>query len=138
MWRYGLTIARFNAVLRVQNFAIALCGDNEEEDDFGIPHTKASNWHIDHDHTCCGPGSSCGNCVRGLLCRQCNMEYLPAYERLPAHMRDSALFNTYLTDPPAQRPEAEVIKGRDNMYLPTSHAFLMDRKFADALEAAAG
>lgn len=138
MWRYGLTIARYNAILRSQDFACALCGDNEEEDDFGIPHAKMSHWHIDHDHACCGPGSSCGKCVRGLLCRKCNMEYLPAYERLPMHMRDSPLFNTYLAAPPAQQSAAQVIPGRDNMYLPTSHAFLMDRKFADGLESVAG
>jgi hypothetical protein len=66
------------------------------------------------------------------------MEYLPAYERLPMHMRDSPLFNTYLAAPPAQQSAAQVIQGRDNMYLPTSHAFLMDRKFADGLESVAG
>ncbi|MFD5161791.1 hypothetical protein ACFWMJ_27540 [Streptomyces hawaiiensis] len=66
------------------------------------------------------------------------MEYLPAYERLPAPMRDSPLFNAYLTAPPAQQTAAQVIKGRDDMYLPTSHAFLMDRKLADGLKSAAG
>ena len=27
---------------------------------------------VDHDHTCCNSAFSCGKCVRGVLCSQCN------------------------------------------------------------------
>lgn len=29
--------------------------------------------HVDHDHRCCPRLKSCGRCIRGLLCRACNI-----------------------------------------------------------------
>lgn len=28
--------------------------------------------HIDHDHLCCSESWSCGKCIRGVLCSNCN------------------------------------------------------------------
>jgi hypothetical protein len=35
--------------------------------------TAASKWHVDHDHACCPSIYTCGKCIRGILCRDCNV-----------------------------------------------------------------
>lgn len=53
---------------------------------------------VDHDHSCCPGPTSCGKCVRGLLCRNCNRDVL-------GHLKDDveALQRAidYLRRPPA-------------------------------------
>ncbi len=40
----------------------------------GICGTETSDYHIDHDHSCCSKGDrSCAACFRGFLCRLCNL-----------------------------------------------------------------
>ncbi|MDT0449938.1 endonuclease domain-containing protein [Streptomyces hesseae] len=128
VWNYGLSIAGYNAIFRVQEFRCALCGECEPEALSGTERT----WHIDHDHRCCTIKTGSKRCcVRGILCPECNVKRLPAYERLPEQMRDSPLFNGYLLNPPARRPEAEVIVGRDDRYMPGPGAMEWDT-IADA------
>ena len=63
--KYGLTPERLAAMLEEQGGRCAICRAAD-------PGGRGS-WHIDHDHSCCPGGRSCGKCVRSLLCSQCNV-----------------------------------------------------------------
>ncbi|WP_409469557.1 endonuclease domain-containing protein [Streptomyces sp. HC307] len=73
----------------------------------GVANSGQRAMDIDHDHACCPGRRSCGGCVRGLLCSNCNFHALGWYEALPAELRTFDLLNTYLADPPAERLRAE-------------------------------
>src|SRR5574343_1913433 len=62
--RYGVTRERYEALLDEQGGRCAICRTDS-------PGAKA--WKIDHDHACCPGNTSCGSCVRGLLCNRCNV-----------------------------------------------------------------
>lgn len=53
---YKLTAEQYAAMMRQP---CAICGYRE-------------NLNIDHDHSCCPGKRSCGKCVRGVLCLNCN------------------------------------------------------------------
>ena len=69
--RFGITRAQWMRMLADQGGQCAMC---ETSDPGG-----SGTWHTDHDHSCCSGRTSCGNCVRGLLCVACN-KYLGLYE----------------------------------------------------------
>lgn len=60
---YGITAERFAEMLADQRGLCPICTT-------GDPGPRG--WFIDHDHQCCAGIGSCGNCVRGLLCADCN------------------------------------------------------------------
>lgn len=56
---YGITRGEYEAMLSDQGGTCAIC-------------PRTDNLVVDHDHNCCPGKRSCGDCVRGLLCGQCN------------------------------------------------------------------
>lgn len=62
--RYGITIEHYDALLSEQGHACAICKKSRSEFN--------RNFAVDHNHVCCPGTNSCGKCVRGLLCTNCN------------------------------------------------------------------
>lgn len=60
--RYGLSPGAYDGMLAAQGGACGMCRK---------PSSK--RLHVDHDHQCCPGVTSCGQCVRGLLCQACNV-----------------------------------------------------------------
>jgi hypothetical protein len=64
--KYGISYDEYLNILKNQNNSCAICKINFD--------TIKENPHVDHNHLCCStPIESCGKCVRGVLCRRCNM-----------------------------------------------------------------
>jgi hypothetical protein len=62
-YTFGLSIEEVDSLIEAQGNACKLCrGDLGE------------SWQVDHDHACCPSKiKTCGKCVRGVLCRRCNI-----------------------------------------------------------------
>lgn len=65
--RHGLTKKSFAELLEAQGGKCANPGCD------AIEAGGRGEWHIDHDHSCCAKKWSCGKCIRGLLCHNCNI-----------------------------------------------------------------
>lgn len=61
---YGMTRARYDSMMESQGGGCAVCG---------CVNPNGRELAVDHDHGCCPGKGSCGQCVRGLLCSNCNM-----------------------------------------------------------------
>lgn len=59
---YNMDDNDFNTLYQSQNGSCAICKVKHEP----------KSLVIDHNHSCCSKSFTCGECVRGLLCRNCN------------------------------------------------------------------
>ena len=62
--KFGMTVEQLISLYFKQNHRCAICKQKC---------ATYENLSVDHDHKCCPEkGKSCGKCVRGLLCANCN------------------------------------------------------------------
>lgn len=59
---FGLARDKYDALLQKQGGGCAICGTA----------TQKRLLAVDHDHSCCPGERTCGKCIRGLLCDNCN------------------------------------------------------------------
>jgi hypothetical protein len=77
--RYRVSWQSFENALILQKGTCGICGTG----------VSASRLCVDHDHACCSGEKSCGQCVRGLLCRPCNLRLANLESFLPEITIDS-------------------------------------------------
>ena len=63
-YRYGMTLDDLVKRLADQGDKCSICGTTLS--------IIGGEYRVDHDHSCCPGERSCGKCIRGLLCGNCN------------------------------------------------------------------
>ena len=57
---YGMTLDQWTNILTSQGGFCKICSRDSKR------------FVVDHDHSCCSGKISCGNCIRGIICENCN------------------------------------------------------------------
>ena len=79
--RFGLTKERYEQMWLAQGNKCAGCLKEFEQ---------LSDIRVDHDHACCPGVNSCGKCVRGMVCHNCNVIMGLAHDNLEVLQRLAA------------------------------------------------
>jgi hypothetical protein len=59
---YKMTLEQYNEIIATQENKCPICFEEMKQP------------HVDHDHACCPEQhKTCGNCVRGIICHNCNL-----------------------------------------------------------------
>lgn len=93
--RFHLTSEVRQAILDAQGGVCPIC---ERAREASASRRGGRRLATDHDHACCPGPTSCGECVRGLLCGRCNDVLAHFRDDPEAFLRGAA----YLRHPPAQ------------------------------------
>jgi hypothetical protein len=62
--KHGITYEQYLDMYAEQDGKCKIC--------LSVEKSYKSRLSIDHDHSCCPGSGSCGKCIRGLLCSNCN------------------------------------------------------------------
>jgi len=73
--KYSLTIEQLSDMFKACDNKCQICGNEFDirVDWFNNNRYSPSAAYVDHNRACCSKQTSCGKCVRGLLCRTCNL-----------------------------------------------------------------
>jgi hypothetical protein len=89
---HGMAPGTYDAMLASQGGVCATCHRPGAD----------TRLQIDHDHRCCPGRTSCGKCVRGLLCARCNILLGRLRDDRGFLLRLVAYLETSETQPPAK------------------------------------
>jgi hypothetical protein len=94
----GLEREQYQTLWALQDGLCAVCKRDLAE-------LRSHQRHIDHDHTHCDDATTCGECVRGILCGSCNgcVGQYEANRTGPKTLLLVEAIKRYLANPPAHR-----------------------------------